>query len=242
MNIENLSVNIEGDAPNIPIEIIVREGEAAKVQEPTSQELRTTLAGAWEWVRIRVEKQKFPNGQVTYHYQRRELIFDTDPNQPIGNTIIAQLVENPDLKAFQVGSGSGFTATQLKKLILSKAHVFADMDAARSLKRKLESFSYKFETEIQKDDDRKGNTKDSVKRALKFKDELPETIDVSLPLFIGEENAELVLTIEVEVDGTTPKFQFYCLELEKIMRDTAVDLIDQQLENFVGTYPCVELV
>ena len=240
MNIENLSVSIDGQAPEEPIEIIVREGVAIEVVNPKGFSTIATIEAPNEYYQRKKEKRDFDKAIITYSYENQQITFHENPNMN-SDVIVGKLKINPDLLAFGINQ-SGFNASQLKQLILKKAYCFNDINEVKALKKKLENFSYKFQTEIDKVDDRKGNTKESIKNGLKFSDELPEEIELNTPLFVGGEPNRITLILEVDVDGTSPRFSFFCLELDNHIKESAKELIDNQLQEFAGIFPCLHEV
>ena len=101
----------------------------------------------------------------------------------------------------------------------------------------------KFEHEVTKTDDRKGNTEDSVKNSIKYhKGELQNTLALSMPLYVGTDKVDFSVEIEIDRDGTTPVFSFYSLDLEVQLKEIAEQLINTELEDLRKDFTCIQLL
>lgn len=150
---------------------------------------------------------------------------------------------NPELSEFGINTGKTFTSGQLIRFIRKFAHCFARIEDAQSFIKKLQNFEVKFEQTVVKQDDRKGNTEDAVKNAIKYsKGELDLILDIAMPFFKGCDPVLITLDIEIDRDGTTPVFGFYSLDFEVKLREFIVNVMTQELTPLKSNFVCIEQI
>ena len=101
------------------------------------------------------------------------------------------------------------------------------------------SFRARVEKEIEKSDDRRGNTRDLKAQAVQSN--LPESVTLKLPLFSGEATSVLV-AVEIDVNPDDLTLALVSPEAENMMGSSADYLIDQQLTQIIGLAPGIAIL
>lgn len=231
-----------------PIEVIVREGVAPKINEPIAfGRKKVTIGTMFALVAGGVfnATPKENKGILLYNLQPDGLglEFIADPNDALAPILHGNLELNPDLVAFGINKDRYFSGRDLIKFARKFAHCFADPGQPTKLIASLQNFEVKFEQVHKKEDDRKGNASEQIKSALKFtRGEVPLAWDLKLPLFKGTPDVEFTVEIEIEAEGGHPAFAFYSLEVELLLRKLGPDLITTEVNKFAKQFKTLEVV
>lgn len=247
---EETKVNItlpENWDPKNPIEIIHTERETIPQRDRKNYSITGVLGSIVEWFRKRTYNGTPQNNReiVLYsiHPDKPTITFMSDPTDPLGSefTISTQLKPDADLAMYAINRDVYFSQKDLKALIRKTAHLFPNIDTAKDLLQRLDNFQARFETEVEKADDKRGNTKDVVVQAIKFtKGELPPSFELIAPIYANTKPALLHLDIEVKKEGNEPVFGFFCLELQKIKVEMAAELILGEVDQLRETFVTIE--
>jgi hypothetical protein len=254
VHIENIQV--PENYPGYPIEIIVREGEAAKplnTVQPRKREFCGGIDSVLSFVKDRykiaesiVEKHDYVMVEYCYNPDRPWILLDTDINNPLSTTVRGELIKNPDLKPFEFNKGAVFTNKSFIQVIKENAHCFASIQEANQLIKQLRNFVAKFTTEVEDLNDNQGNTKLKIETKLEAaKSGIPELLNFSAPLFNGGNKVYFTVEVEIEVvmNNGKPeaKFGFFSLELNQMLRDEAERIINMQVEALDQYFTCIRV-
>lgn len=234
-----INLTINGEVKE-PIQIVVREGEAASIIEPVQVDISGTIESARLYANKIEDKKK---AVVTFSLDKKTIELNSDPTNIYRHIVKGELKTNPDLIAFGINKGNKFNSDQLQNFIKTHAHCIKDINEAKNLIKSLQNFMVKFEQEVTKTDDRKGTTEDSVKNSIKYhKGELQNILALSMPLYVGTDKVDFTVEIEIDRDGTTPVFSFYSLDLEVQLKETSEHLINTELEDLRKDFTCIQLL
>jgi hypothetical protein len=238
MEKENINLTINGDVKT-PIEIILREGEAHKPQYPKKYNATGVISAPREFSDKVKDKTL---SVVEFSYSDRAIKIYEDPTNSDAAEIKGEVKINPDLVAFGINKDKYFTSTELIKHTRKFAHCFKTAAEAKELIQTLTNFEVKFEQTHKKEDDRKGNTEDLVKNAIKFhKGEVKDKLNLSIPLFVGSSKVDFEVEIEIERQGTTPAFGFYSINMESIFIEQVEALINKEVTALKKSFTCIQL-
>ncbi len=238
MEKENINLTINGEVKN-PIEIVLREGEAIKHQYAKKYSATGVITAPKDFIKLIEDKTK---SIVEYYYKDQKIKLFADPTDNEGAEITGQISINPDLVAFGINKDRFFTSADLIKHVRKYAHCFSTPQEAKELIQTLQNFEVKFEQTHKKEDDRKGNTEDSVKNAIKFhKGEVKDKIQLLLPLFVGSPKVAFEVEVEIEKQGTAPVFGFYSITMESINQEQVEILIDKELTALKKDFTCIQI-
>lgn len=245
---KNFNFNVSNEAGEpVKIELVQRTGTAAKIYEKKRFTLKVLILALWEWV----SKRNFPTpvqenpGVIIFSKDLDNpfIKFVENPNDELSTELEAELQINEDLTSFGINTGLRFSQREMENLVRQKAHCFPDLTTAKEIIEKMRNFDVRYEQQVQRTDDRRGNTEDAVKSAIKFaKGELPPSLTIVLPLYYGT-SAETV-TMEIEVDkgrNNLPEFSFYSLDLELKKKSVVESAIDGEVAKFKDQFPVLEV-
>lgn len=238
MEKENINITINGEAKT-PIEIVMREGEALKHQYPKKYIASGIISAPREFAKMIKDKTL---GVVEFSYRDQKIKIFEDPTNTDSAEVTGQITINPDLVAFGINKDKFFTNADLIKHVRKYAHCFKTPEEAKTLIETLQNFEVVFEQSHKKEDDRKGNTEESVKNAIKFaKGEVKTKLELSIPLFVGSAKVPFSVEIEIERQGTIPVFGFYSITMESINLENIETLINEELKFLKKDFTCIQL-
>jgi hypothetical protein len=237
MNIENVNVTIDGQAPVKPVEIIIREGAAAAAPV-TIQQTSGRFEGSIETAANMIQtKSHLVNDdsviKVDADINSPSIEIDFHPNQSIGVSAIGRILPYPELANFQFNANKcHFDNKSFIKVLRQHAHCFPDMAELKALIKSLSQFQATMTVEMKDLDDRKGNTDVGVMTSVnKEKSGIPEAINFCMPFIQNGEKQLFTAEVEVEVDGRDIKFGLYSLELQQAKIDYTKAILDQELQS-----------
>jgi len=246
---KNFNFNITTDNSDNPvkIELVQRTGTAAKIYEKKRFTLAVLITSIFEWV----SKRTFPSrvqenpGVIIFSKDVDEpfVKFVENPNDELSTELEAKMQVNPDLEAFGINKGERFTQKELENHVRTYAHCFGDLEVVKKLIKDLQNFDVRYEQQVKKEDDRRGNQEDLVKSAIKFaKGELPPILTITLPLYVGTKPESVTLEIEVDKGrGNLPEFSFYSIDLEIRKRNVVESTIETEVAKFKEQFPVLEV-
>jgi len=242
-----VNITVPENYNGTPIEVRILEGEAPKTFEYEKEQFKETVAinSIAEWVLNRHITTPIQDNRAVIMYclnpDKPSIKYLEDVNDCNATLIDAKLTKNPDLALFKINTETSFSQAELKKLVLQKGYCFPEGEAQR-FRQSLLNYEVKFEQTVIKQDDRQGTTKDLCEAVIKIiSGTMPSQWKIKLPLYKSQPPVELTLLIEIEKMGTMPGFQFYCPELEGIMRQATEDIILTEVKKFDETHVCLEL-
>lgn len=248
---EKLVVNIhQGVDVSKPIEIILREGTAAKAQEalptkaPESISVSGVISTPFDWLEKRVGTidQKKANIKVDREAMSIALTINEE-NSYTKNTITGsvQLAEvfakfgiNDEKKAWE--------PARLGQFLRINRGVFEEKEKCMVLVSNLKNFTAKAKAEIQKLKDPSGSTADVYK--CQVESNLPKSFSVCLSIFKGTAKQR----IEVEFDHYLSDGEVYLQlvspganELVETFRDTCIDQVLEKIKEIAPDIAILEV-
>lgn len=246
----------ENYSPEKPIVIQILEGRAPEPKK-TVQEMGVTFEGnifapgkyAENIINTEAEGQKFQNEQGI-------VIYDTDPNEPAielllnpntnrASSILGKMTENPEVKGFSFNKDATFTNKTFAEFITKNAHLFAVKGEAKRLRKELQNFQAQFKTLVKKADDKQGNTEDYIATELdRTKANIPESISLKMPLFLGHEDVEFTAEVEITVTMNSgapeARFGFFTEDLTQMKRDYVKKVLDEEINKLSKKFTCIQ--
>ncbi|MEC7753845.1 MAG: hypothetical protein VYB44_07430 [Bacteroidota bacterium] len=236
MEIENVNVAIHGEAPDKPIEIILREG---KTPEPIALKDKRVMRfdGDIDTPFFIAKGMPHLKSENTVIYvegsdsNNPKILIDFNPQDPYGATAEGRIIINPTFEKFQFNKRAAFDNQSFIAVIKENAHVFDSKEIAKNLIKSLQNFKAKIETEITDKDDRKGNTDMAILTRLKREESgIPDELKVTLPILKNGKPINITTEVEIDIQGNTVLFGFFSLEVVQVRRETIDSAINYQIE------------
>ena len=213
-------------------ELVIREGQAAPIVQP----LKVRLVGTITAPRLFLEKRKsqtdvlLTNVQVDKNKEQGAILLTVNDKDLYGSTVEGILKINPDLLAFGINADRQMGLKEIQKFLRMRRAFFADREQNEAILKKLSEFFARITIEINKKDDRKGNTFDSVKTQVEH--EIPLEFTLRMPLFQGFGEADFRVEIVADIADASVRFSLESVELQELITTTKEAIIAKELEAF----------
>lgn len=159
--------------------------------------------------------------EVNINQRSIELIRNSDKEN--ADKIAGMLKDAPILKALQLNSTTGWQPLTLCKFLRVNSHIFKDNETAKEVVDMFKSFSLNVSTNIEQTSDSRGSKKSLQDQQTKSN--LPEHIDLLVPLFENTAPVNLRVNVFFEVINNRPEVFLEVPGLEDIISKQAAEEI-----------------
>ncbi len=205
-------------------EVIIREGAALPLKEPSLVNINGTIDAPSRFLEAKKESLKAIDSTLQVDVNAGKLIFVTDEKSFYKSTITGTLVRAKALKEIGINDQTVmYSDKSLAKFIKSHIFYFADKGKAQVLISALMKFSADIQTKIKNEADLKGNVSKAFDRVVKTG--LPDTIDVRCKIYEGLPEETFTVDLCVEADASALIFYFdsaHLFELEESIKSKAL--------------------
>nr|DAF67714.1 MAG TPA: protein of unknown function DUF2303 [Caudoviricetes sp.] len=199
---EKVVVNIGNYDGKEPIEVIVRNGEAAKQPEPLATKapesinVKGVISTPFDWLEKRVDTIDQLKANIKVDRENMKITLTVDERDAyMKSTIEGTVAFTETYENFGINDGGvGWIPAKLGQFLRLNRGVFADRQECMVLVSKLKNFTAKCKAEIQKQRDPSGSTADVYRQEVESN--LPKSFMVNVAIFKGTAKT----AIEVEFD------------------------------------------
>jgi len=219
--------------------LTIFEGTALTPKEKA----KVKISGSISAPRLYLEKRK-PNestDHVLYNRESMTIKFVQHENDQLGSEVIGSLKTNPDLKKFNVNSDKETLGTKEMASLLKRNRVFfQDKGKNLSIVNALNSFQATIQTELNKEQDTRGNKKELIEK--KVISNIPTEFNLNLPIFVGQKAKTFNVEICFDATDTGVKCWLESADLQELILETRDEIIDSEI-TLIGnicTMPIIE--
>lgn len=211
-------------------EIVVREGEAAKIREPKIIDIHGVIGSPAEFWGKRNEEHPNLGAHVTYSRDERRITLVVDEKDFFGGTITGKIQSDLDLEEYHINGTSTFGVKELLKFLRLRRSHFANRDDHMALVSNLSKFKVQVATEIENS----GNDRGDVTKLMeqKVQSDLPLTFKLNMRVFKGMKKRTFEVDILFNVENNQTSLWFESAELAEIQDDMVDKAIEDELKNF----------
>lgn len=148
-----------------------------------------------------------------------------------GAEITGTLAVNPDLVSFGINSNATFGLKELIKMLRHKRVFFADVIDHQNLISALSNFTASQTTDLEANDDRRGNQKLLIDKKTKLT--IPFNFMLRIPLYDGFEPKKFVVDVLVDVTDANATFFLESIDLSELLVKERDAIFEKELEQFV---------
>jgi hypothetical protein len=216
-------------------ELVIREGEAAKIHIPSGIVLKDLTIGAVAEYLLKdgILNDEIKNSFVLFSYEDKfiQLKFASRIENP--DDITGKVSLHPDLKKFEINEGKRYTAFKLADFIRMNRHFFETKDQAIKLENILRNFTAEVDRKIEASDDKRANVKASIIQQVKTN--IPESFTLLLPVFVG--STPIPVKVEIDIDSSDISCSLMSPDLKELIDVETKAIIDVELKNIQTLYP-----
>ena len=212
-------------------EIILREGEAPKVLDPKApvkMNVNGTINAPFEYLSKRIDciNQKDCHIIVNREKITIELVVN-EADEYTRGTIAGTLQHHPKFEEFGINTGKVWSPFDFAMFCKMNRAFFADKNANMSLVSACKNFTAKVNNQIERAIQENGNSTDNFAQVVNSN--LPESFTLSIPIFKGGKNEDLVVETFAKIDGRNVAFVLLSPGAEETLEDLRDKAIDEQL-------------
>jgi hypothetical protein len=211
-------------------EIVIREGKAAELFNPTPVRVTGVITNPLKWLQSRILLISQKACYILVNRESMSISLFENETDHFKNEIVGKLEYSPVFIKFNINSGVYLTPEKMAEFFKMNRSFFENQTDAMSLVNELKNFKAKVNQEIEKANDNRGNTKNSKVQAVESN--VPEKFNLILPIFKGQPKE----TFEVEVyinpdDLTCTLISPAANDIVEQTRDTTIDSVLSEIGN-----------
>lgn len=219
-------------------QLIVREGEAPKINEPQPQKFIGHIGAPRRFFEIR-KKQVLPEKAVVeYDIENVSITLYVDKSDLLAPIIEGKLIPNPELTAFKINSGNKFSVKELMNHLRMKRMYFVDKDENDKVVSGLMNYKANITTEIENNNALKGNKKELLE--VKLSHALKLDFRLQIPVFKCEKPITFNVEIMCDVTDGDVKFWLESLEMEELIKAEKERVIVENVLPFNNNYVVIQ--
>ena len=224
-------------------EVIIREGEAPKVLDPKApvkMNVNGTINAPFEYLSKRIDciKQKECHIIVNREKITIQLVVNESDEYTRG-TIAGTLQHHPKFEEFGINTGKVWSPFDFAMFCKMNRAFFADKNANMSLVSACKNFTAKVNNQIERAIQENGNSTDNFAQVVNSN--LPESFTLSIPIFKGGKNEDLVVETFAKIDGRNVAFVLLSPGAEETLEDLRDKAIDEQLNAIKAIAPDIAI-
>lgn len=228
--------------------LIVREGQAAEVNNPRSASHGGyTVQAPFKFFEkigshyksesdLVVEK----SAVVSINYDEGSVKLDVNPHDNLAPSIEGSIKAAPEIAGLKINSSKRWSADDLVNYLRQNPQILVlpDDENVRTFTRKFSDLKFKVSKEVEKKDDDRGNLVDNFLQTI-TSDDLPKTLRVKGLLHKGGTPVEIDVEIGLEATQRSIAFYFFSPDYELLKLKEVKELIDAEVAKFNGSEICV---
>lgn len=244
---ENKKVVVNLPEGTTQAEIIVREGEAAKVLDPKPPvkiDLSGVIGAPVEFLGKRHSEADQINPKRCHVLVDREkvsitLITNENDGYATGK-VVGQLTKHPKFAEFGINSGKGWEPNELGQFFKMNRAFFPDKAANMKLVTELKNFEANISSKIEKQKSEKGDFKDNYSGVVLSN--LPEAFALQIPIFKGMPAESIDVEFYASVDGRDVTLQLISPGACQLLEDLRDRVIDAQVAHIRELSPEMAII
>lgn len=211
-------------------EIIIREGKALPLQEPTPVTVAGVLHAPGAFLSVRKELLNKDNCHLLVDINTGAIVFIMNEKDHYKDFIKGALHPCETIKKFGINEEKFYSDKELAKFIRKNIYYFASPETHAALVKSLMKFEATVTTVIENSNDNRGNVKQLLDK--KVSSDIPESFVIKCPIFEGYEPLEFRVLIGAEASSSGVRFFLESPELYKLQEEYKRELIEKEVALF----------
>ena len=239
-----MSQNIQITVENGVKELVIREGKALDLIAP----IQVVANGTIETVADYIEKRKHlidkDKAIIFYSIKHGAILLREDPSNVRGACIKGEIKETELFQNLSINNKNRMNKDAMVDWVRRYGRFFVAENPtilAKDFIKSLQNFQAKFESQVTSEDDRKGNTNESIKKFINIeKGLIPLEFKLRIPPFEGVDAwIELDVEVEIEQQNNSIVFMLFCFDKDSLVEDLKDRVIAEELSG-LGDYVIIQ--
>ncbi|MEH0156518.1 hypothetical protein V6R21_20385 [Limibacter armeniacum] len=232
MEQETLHLKLE----NTGNEVIIRHGVALPLKEPKTVVITGSIYAPQQWMESQKELLNKDECHLKIDRLNAAITLVTNHHNAYHDTVKGELKRAEILDAFGINTGKVYTDKELAKFFRKTRFYFVSQEEANKTIRSLEQFKARIESDIENEQDKRGNARLLFERRVQS--DVPEMITLRLPVFQGLEAEELSVMICAECTSHSVEFSLESMDLYQKEEERKDEIFDAIVEEFDNEFKC----
>ena len=230
---ENIELNVKPENG----ELVVRQGKAAPIREKNCLNETGTIFAPAEFMENRSEFDLLNNQDCVLLSDKdnNRLQFISDQSKELNDKITGVLKPSREIGIFGINTGRKYGDKELADLFRKTRMYFSNtVDCTKAI-TSLSKFKAKVSADLENNDDQRGNTKFLIEKRVQT--DLPETINLKIPIFQGFQPVEIEVLLIISVSGSGIEISLESYELYELEEKEKTRIFEAE-ENKFHSFGC----
>lgn len=243
MEAEKVNVIVPENYTGAPIEIIWRDGKAAKQLEPKEPEkidIKGTIDSPLRWLEKRIELINQESSNILVSRDNMNIRLQIDETDYYQANISGKLEASREMKEFGINTEKQWEPIKLSQFLKMHRAFFTDKSQNMILVSTLKNFKAKVNQDIERSKEENGSKVDNYSQVVDSN--LPKSFKLSIPLFKGFLCEEIEVEIYADVDGRDVSLSLVSAAANEVMEEYKNRVIDEQLNAIRQIAPNIVII
>ena len=229
---ERINVNVKGDT------LILRKGDAEKIIGKKPFEIIGDIKTPLNFLLKRKDSNvDFSTSNLQIEREKLSVVLTLFENSELESSVTGKLEKTEEFNGFGINSGKKWVARNLAEFIKMNRACFSSKEKANELAAILSDVKIRIDKVIEDNSGSRGNLRKLKEQTLK-ECNIPETIELTMPIFKGANNSIFVCEVWIDPDEyTVTLVSPDAADIIREVRDKEIDDVKNTIEDI-----CEELV
>ena len=221
-------------------ELIIREGEALKVQEPLKLKINGCINSVSTFLKGRITELVIEACHILVDKEKRIITLITDETNYYSGSVSGSLTLDPDFLNFGINTMKKWDLRALSDFIKMNRSFFTRKEEAMDLVKQLREFKGKVEKEIEKKSDQRGNAKILYQQTVDSN--IPEGFDLNIPVFKGCEKKKIKIEVNIIARDADMECYLESVEAADLIRLETEKIFEKEMYQILLYAPAIVII
>ena len=243
MSENKINLVVPKDYNGSPIEVILREGQAAMQldpKEPLKVSISGTIDAPFRWLEKRVELIDQKKANIIVNRDKMAMSLSINETDYFQSKISGVLQESKEMVEFGINTDKKWEPIKLSQFFKMHRAFFKDKSENMMLVSILKNFKAKVNQDIERSKEENGSKVDNYSQVVDSN--LPKSFKLNVPLFKGFACEEIEVEIYADVDGRDVSLSLVSAGANETIEEYKNKVIDEQIEAIKGIAPDIVII
>lgn len=243
MSENKINLVVPKDYNGSPIEVILREGQAAMQLDPKEPEkvvISGTIDAPFRWLEKRVELINQKSANIIVNRDKMGLALTIDETNYYQTKIGGILQPSKEMQEFGINTDKKWEPIKLSQFFKMHRAFFKDKTENMMLVSILKNFKAKVNQDIERSKEENGSKVDNYSQVVDSN--LPKSFKLNVPLFKGFACEEIEVEIYADVDGRDVSLSLVSAGANETIEEYKNNVLDEQIGAIKGIAPDIVII
>ena len=243
MSENKLNVVVPKDYNGMPIEVVLREGEAPElleIKEPERVVISGPIDTPFRWLEKRIELINQKASNIIVNRDVMGIALTVDETNYYQSDIRGELKTSKGMMEFGINTEKKWEPIKLSKFLKMHRAFFTDKSQNMMLVSTLKNFKAKVNQDIERSKEENGSKVDNYSQVVDSN--LPKSFKLNIPLFKGFACEEIEVEIYADVDGRDVSLSLVSAGANEAIEEYKNKVIDEQLDAIRQIAPDIVII